>query len=273
MDDGKRGSTRQECIGQGLGNIAAGLTGGIGGCALLGQSLINVESGGGLSRLSGMAMAIFLALGIVAAAPLLAAVPVAALVGVMLLVCQSTFSWSSLRIIGKIPRLDAAIILLVSAVTVIEDLAKAVVAGTIMSALGFAWKQSTSIIASEKNSSSRSKTYAIKGPLFFGSVRQFSSLFSPKTDPNEVIFDFTESRILDHSGLEAINSLADRYGALGKKVTIRRLSSDCAQLLANINDGELPPYEVIDSDPALDPIYEVAEDSKFYKNVKAPKTV
>ena len=271
MDDGKRGSTKQECIGQGLGNVAAGLTGGIGGCALLGQSLINVESGGGLSRLSGMSMALFLALGIVAAAPLLASVPVAALVGVMILVCQSTFSWSSLRIMGKIPRLDAAIIVLVSAITIVEDLAKAVVVGTIVSALGFAWKQSTSILASEKNSSFRSKTYALKGPLFFGSTRQFSSLFNPKTDPNNIVLDFTESRILDHSGLEAINALADRYGALGKKVTLRRLSSDCVQLLTNINDGKLPPYEVIDSDPINDPIYEVAEDPKLYKNVRAPK--
>ena len=270
MDDGKRGSTRQECLGQGLGNIAAGLSGGIGGCALLGQSLINVESGGGLSRLSGMSMAAFLGIGIVAAAPLLASVPVASLVGVMLLVCQSTFSWSSLRLMGKIPRLDAAIILLVSAVTVVEDLAKAVVVGTIASALGFAWKQSTSISASERGVNSRSKTYEIKGPLFFGSTQQFNSLFNPKKDPEDIIIDFTQSRILDHSGLEAINTIADRYASFGKKLTLRHLSSDCAQLLSKINEGEEPSFTV-DVDPSSDPVYEIAEKPAFYKDIRIPK--
>lgn len=273
VDDGKRGSTRRECIGQGLGNIASGMTGGIGGCALLGQSLINVESGGGVSRLSGMSMAAFLALGIVCAAPLLGNVPVAALVGVMLLVCQSTFSWSSLRVIRKIPKLDALVILLVSAVTVVEDLAMAVVVGTIASALGFAWKQSTSIMATTSNVSRKSKTYNIRGPLFFGSTQQFGSLFSPKTDPVDVVIDFTDSRIMDHSGLEAINDLADRYGReMGKSVTLRHLSSDCTQLLSRLHEGGLPPYEIIDSDPATDPVYEVAEDPKYYRDVPIPKT-
>jgi len=230
-----------------------------------------VESGGGKSRLSGMSMALFLALSIVCAAPLLGQVPVPALVGVMLLVCQSTFSWSSLRIMGKIPRLDAAVIVLVSAVTVVEDLAKAVVVGTIASALGFAWKQSTSIFATEKRRSSKSKTYGIKGPLFFGSTQKFNSLFNPKRDPNEVIIDFTESRVLDHSALEAINGLADRYGEIGKKVILRHLSYDCAQLLGRLHEGGLPPYEVIDVDPKSDPIYEVAEESRYYKDVPVPK--
>ena len=147
-DDGKRGSTSKENIGQGIGNMCSGLTGGIGGCALIGQSLINMESGGGKSRLSGMSMALFLGMGIVAAAPLLANVPIATLVGVMLLVCQGTFNWSSLRILNRIPRLDALIIGLVSYTTVAHDLAKAVVAGTIASALELAWKLSTSISAS-----------------------------------------------------------------------------------------------------------------------------
>mmetsp|Transcript_10748 Transcript_10748/g.22842 ORF Transcript_10748/g.22842 Transcript_10748/m.22842 type:complete len:624 (-) Transcript_10748:245-2116(-) len=150
MEDGSS-STKQECIGQGLGNIAAGLTGGIGGCALLGQSIINVESGGGFSRLSGMSVSVFLALGILAGAPLLANIPIAALVGVMFTVCQSTFSWSSLRIIHKIPRLDAFVIFLVSFVTVRDDLAKAVVVGTVASALGFAWKQSTEITSTNSS--------------------------------------------------------------------------------------------------------------------------
>uniref|UniRef100_A0A7S1BEV7 STAS domain-containing protein n=2 Tax=Corethron hystrix TaxID=216773 RepID=A0A7S1BEV7_9STRA len=274
VDDGTRGSTRRECIGQGLGNVASGLAGGIGGCALLGQSLINVESGGGASRLSGMSMALLLGLGIVGAAPLLGAVPVPALTGVMLLVCQSTFSWSSLRIINKIPRVDAAVILLVSAVTVVEDLAKAVLVGTVACALSFAWKQSTSITASSTdNVKARTKTYSLRGPLFFGSSGQFAQLFSPKADPDDVVVDFSESRIMDHSGLEAVNELADRYGAAGKRVTLRGLSSDCAGLLSKLHEGGLPPYEIIAADPASDPVYEVAEDSKYYKDIPVPKPV
>ena len=139
IDDGTRGSTKREVIGQGIGNLASGLTGGIGGCALIGQSLINAQSGGGVSRISGMSMALFLALGIVSFAPLLGQIPVVALAGVMLLVCQSTFSWGSLRLFGKIPNLDLFIIALVTFVTVKDDLAKAVLIGTITSALGFAY--------------------------------------------------------------------------------------------------------------------------------------
>ena len=147
IDDGERGSTKKEIIGQGIGNLAAGLTGGIGGCALIGQSIINAQSGGGVSRLSGMSMAIFLALGIVTFAPLLGQIPVVALAGVMLLISQSTFEWGSLRLVGKIPNIDLLTIALVSFVTVKDDLAKAVVYGTIMSALSFAYKQSTAISA------------------------------------------------------------------------------------------------------------------------------
>lgn len=273
VDDGKRGSTKRECIGQGCGNLISGLTGGIGGCALLGQSIINVQSGGGVSKWSGMSMALFLGCGIVAAAPLLASVPVAALVGVMLLVCQSTFSWSSLRLLRKIPKLDAIVIALVSIITVQKDLAYAVVAGTIASALGFAWKQSTTLTASssekeEEINKKKQKFYQLNGPLFFGSISQFSSLFRPKTDPDEVILDFTNSRVMDHSALEAIQNLADQYGNLGKKVILRHLSKDCTQLLQRLyKGGKLPPYEVVESDPASDPVYQVAEESDIYKDV------
>jgi SulP family sulfate permease len=261
-DDGKRGSTRKECFAQGLGNLASGFAGGIGGCALLGQSIINAESGGLKSRLSGMSMAVFLALGIVVGAPLLASVPVAALVGVMFTVCVSTFSWSSLRILNKIPRLDAAIILLVSAITVKDDLAKAVVAGVVVSALGFAWKQSTSISAREsfvKVASQKKewKTYNLDGPLFFGSTTQFSTLFDVKNDPDDIIIDFTNSRVYDHSALEAINNIAEKYGEMGKKVHLRHLSNDCGNLLKLLNGGDRP-YELIESDPKTDPVYGVA---------------
>ena len=267
VDDGHRGSTKKECIGQGLGNIASGFVGGIGGCALLGQSIINVESGGGKSRLSGMSMAIFLAFGIIAAAPLLGSVPIAAMVGVMLTVCQTTFSWSSLRIINKIPKLDAFTIFLVSFITVKDDLAKAVVAGTIVSALGFAWKQSSSISASQStisrpkttNSTSKDnkwKCYSMNGPLFFGSTTQFANIFDAKNDPEDIVIDFTNARVMDHSALESINNIVDRYGEAGKRVHLRRLSNECAILLKNLHGGDRP-YELIESD-SNDPVYGVA---------------
>eukprot|EP00629_Pelagomonadales_sp_RCC1024_P017245 CAMPEP_0119285058 /NCGR_PEP_ID=MMETSP1329-20130426/31471_1 /TAXON_ID=114041 /ORGANISM="Genus nov. species nov., Strain RCC1024" /LENGTH=606 /DNA_ID=CAMNT_0007285759 /DNA_START=70 /DNA_END=1887 /DNA_ORIENTATION=- len=250
VDDGARGSTRRECVGQGLGNVASGLTGGIGGCALLGQSVINAESGGAASRLSGASMALFLAAGIVGFAPLLGKVPIASLVGVMLVVCQSTFSWSSLRILRRIPRLDAFVIGLVSWVTVRHDLAKAVVAGVVASALGFAWKQSTKIAASARvEPETQWKSYALSGPLFFGSTTAFADLFDVANDPENVVLDFDDCRVADHSALEAINDLAARYGALGKTVHLRRLSSDCSTLLRRLSGTAEVPYNIIkDSD-------------------------
>jgi SulP family sulfate permease len=265
VDDGKRGSIKQECIGQGCGNLVSGLTGGIGGCAVLGQSIINVQSGGGVSKWSGMSMSLFLAAGIVAAAPLLGAVPVASLVGVMLLVCQSTFSWSSLRVLRKIPLLDVSVIALVSILTVQKNLALAFVAGTITSALGFALKQSTRVSAATRQDDD-SKLYQLNGPIFFGSTRQFSSLFDAKADPPKIILDFSQSRVWDHSALQAIHSVAEQYGSQSKTVYLRHLSKDCTQLLRDLNEGgKLPPYEVIETDPSTDPVYGLAVD---YKNVK-----
>ena len=271
VDDGTRGSTKQECIGQGFGNLLSGLTGGIGGCALLGQSIINVQSGGSVSRFSGMSMAMLLAVGIVAFAPLLGSIPIASLAGIMLLVCQSTFSWSSLRLMRKIPRIDALVIALVSVATVQKDLAFAVGAGIVASALGFAWKQSTTLTANSTLEGSK-KLYMLNGPLFFGTASQFHSVFDPSEDPDEVIIDFTNSRVMDHSALVAINSVADRYGSRGKKVYIRHLSSDCTALLSNLDGGELPPYEIIEADPSTDPVYGVAEESGIYANVPVAAT-
>jgi len=286
VDDGKRGSTRQECIGQGLGNLMSGLTSGMGGCALIGQSLINVQSGG-TSRLSGIAMSLFLSLGLLCAAPLLGQVPIAALVGVMLLVCHSTFAWSSLRLVGRIPKVDLFCIVVVSLVTVFRDLAQAVGVGTVVSALSFTWNQSTSIRVSrsegaaarpedaavgEPAKTSGWRTYRVVGPLFFGSTRPFAAQFSPKDDPDDTVIDFLESRVMDHSALVAVNELSEKYGALGKRVHLRHLSTDCAGLLRNLN-GELPPYELIEADPLTDPVYEVAEEARLYANVPAPKPV
>jgi SulP family sulfate permease len=289
VDDGKTGSTKKECFGQGIGNVASGITGGIGGCALLGQSVINVQSGGGISRLSGMSVSLFLALGIVCGAPLLANIPIATLVGVMLTVCQSTFSWSSLRIINKIPKLDALVIFLVSFITVKDDLAKAVVAGVIASALGFAWKQSTGITSTSTTIPSPTsttttttttttsatttewKSYNINGPLFFGSTTQFIKLFNVKDDPTDIVIDFTNSRVYDHSALEAIHNIADKYDEVGKKVHLRHLSDDCTRLLTTLHgdgkigsdnddgsDRRLPYKLIIESDPRTDPVYSIA---------------
>jgi SulP family sulfate permease len=259
VDDGKRGSTKAECVGQGVGNVMSGLTGGIGGCALLGQSIINVQSGGGGSRWSGMSMALFLAAGIVYGAPLLATVPVASLVGIMLLVCQATFSWSSLRLIRKIPRLDAAVVALVSILTVERDLAQAVVAGTLLSAVGFAWKQSTRLNANSRIVDNGVKQYQLNGPLFFGTSKQFSTLFDVKNDPEHVIVDFSDCRVCDHSALEAIQSLIKRYGDAEKIVSLRRLSKDCTELLKRMYGGTLPPQVVINLDPTRDPNYGVLD--------------
>ena len=248
-------SAKQECIGQGTGNILSGLTGGIGGCALLGQSIINVQSGGGVSKWSGMSMALFLGLGIVAAAPLLANVPVASLVGVMLLVCYSTFSWSSLRLINKIPKLDAAVIALVSIVTVQKDLAVAVLAGTITSALGFAYKQSKAFTSTYEflDKQQTKKKYNLRGPLFFGSTKALDTkIFTPSVvnnDPNEIILDFTEARIMDHSAVDAIHALSDKYTEQGKTVTLQGLCVDSTKLLTKYCQGrQSPPFQMVDTE-------------------------
>ncbi|GMI00711.1 hypothetical protein TrVE_jg11089 [Triparma verrucosa] len=265
VEDGRRGSTSKECRGQGLGNFFSGLTGGMGGCALIGQSLMNVESGGS-KRLAGISMSLALGTGIVAAAPLLGQIPIAALVGIMLLVCQQTFNWSSLRLFGKIPKLDTAIIVLVSWITVVEDLAQAVVAGTIMSALSFAWKQSTQIFASPSINDKGWKEFKLSGPLFFGSTQKFDRLFDIKSiEEKDVVLDFMESRVYDHSALVAINDLSDKFGEAGKTVHLRHLSPDCQVLLGKVHKGEgTPPYELVESDGLLDPVYEPVEESGLY---------
>lgn len=256
-DDGKRGSTTKECIGQGAGNFLAGLTGGFGGCALLGQSIINMQSGGGISRWSGMSMAVFLALGIVAAAPLLASVPVASLVGVMLLVCYSTFSWSSLRLLNRIPKLDAAVIALVSLVTVQKDLAIAVLAGIIASSLGFAYQQRQALTSTlSSKSTNEKKVYLLKGPLYFGSIRTFDSIFSPKTDPNVVVLDLSECSLLDHSAVNSLQTIADKYTQLGKTIFFQGISQEGDKLIQKFCEGlSTPPFQAVSS-VGTSPLYQ-----------------
>ncbi|MBX2859144.1 MAG: SulP family inorganic anion transporter, partial [Cellvibrionaceae bacterium] len=222
---GTRGRGNRECIGQGVANSVNGFFGGMGGCAMIGQSMININSGG-RGRLSGLTAALVLLAFILVGAPLIEMIPLAALVGVMFMVVLGTFEWSSFRIIRKIPVSDALILVFVSAVTVVADLAIAVVLGVVLSALVFAWKHAQHIRADISTDEEGMKVYALRGPLFFGSVANFKELFKPEDDPEHVVIEFQRSRVSDHSGIEALDSLAERYQAIGKQLHIRYLSPE-----------------------------------------------
>ncbi len=247
----KRGGASQECIAQGVANTVTGFFGGMGGCAMIGQSMINVKSGG-RTRLSGIAAALFLLVFIVFASGLIEQIPLAALVGVMMMVVIGTFAWQSLTILGRIPLTDAIVMILVTIVTVISDLAIAVIVGVIVSALCYAWNNATRIRATIHETPEKEKLYQIEGPLFFGSVAGFDELFDPRNDPDHVIVDFLNSRVVDQSALQAIETLAAKYEARGKTLQLRHLSRDCHRLLNRA--GQL----IVDSDD--DPDYGVAVD-------------
>ncbi|ATG34729.1 putative sulfate transporter [Phaeobacter piscinae] len=250
---GKRGGASQECIAQGASNVVTGFFGGMGGCAMIGQSMINVKSGG-RTRIAGIAAALFLLAFIVVASPLIEQIPLAALVGVMFMVVIGTFAWNSFKVMTKVPLMDAFVIVLVTVVTVMTDLAIAVVVGVIVSALAYAWNNARRIHAytRESESDKGAKVYEIEGPLFFGSTDGFIELFDVANDPNHVIVDFARSRVVDQSALQAIETLAGKYEAEGKAVVLRHLSRDCHQLLTKA--GHL----MVDSDD--DPDYQVAVD-------------
>ncbi len=243
---GKSGGASKECLAQGAANTVTGLFGGMGGCAMIGQSMINVKSGG-RTRLSGIAAALFLLAFILVASQLIEQIPLAALVGVMFMVVIGTFAWHSLRIFGKIPFTDAVVIVLVTAVTVATDLAVAVIVGVIVSALAYAWQNATRIHARVDKSLEGTKVYGIEGPLFFGSADGFSEIFTPDDDPDLVIVDFMNSRVVDQSALQAIEAMATRYEKRGKQLQLRHLSRDCHKLLNRA--GQL----IVDSDD--DPDY------------------
>ncbi|MDE9451717.1 SulP family inorganic anion transporter [Aliiroseovarius sp. Z3] len=247
---GHRGGASQECIAQGTANVVTGFFGGMGGCAMIGQSMINVKSGG-RTRIAGIAAALFLLLFIVAASSWIEMIPLAALVGVMFMVVIGTFAWNSLTILRRVPKTDAFVILLVTAVTVYEDLAVAVVVGVIVSALAYAWNAAARIHAVTRDEGGR-KVYEIEGPLFFASSDGFIELFDVKNDPDLVVIEFERSRVVDQSALQAIEAVAQKYEAAGKKIQLRHLSRDCHRLLTKA--GHL----MIDSDD--DPDYEVAVD-------------
>jgi len=249
----KRGGASQECIAQGVANTVTGFFGGMGGCAMIGQSMINVKSGG-RTRVAGIVAALFLLAFILFASGLIEQIPLAALVGVMFMVVIGTFAWNSLRILRKVPRTDAFVIILVTVVTVMTDLATAVVVGVIVSALAYAWSNATRIHAITRDSRTEegAKVYEIQGPLFFGSADGFAELFDVAGDPDDVIVDFAASRVADQSALQAIEAIATKYENAGKRIQLRHLSRDCHQLLSKA--GHL----MIDSDD--DPDYEVAVD-------------
>jgi SulP family sulfate permease len=247
----KRGGASQECIAQGLANTVTGFFGGMGGCAMIGQSMINVNSGG-RTRLSGIAAALFLLAFILVASGLIEQIPLAALIGVMFMVVVGTFAWQSLRILRRIPLTDALVMGLVTLVTVMSDLAIAVIVGVIVSALAYAWNNATRIHARIDTTPDGTKVYQIEGPLFFGSIEGFGEIFDPQNDPSLVIVDFMHSRVVDQSALQAIEALSKKYEAHGKSLQLRHLSQDCHRLLKRA--GQL----MVDSDN--DPEYGLAVD-------------
>lgn len=247
------GKTNRECVGQGVANVATGFFGGMGGCAMIGQSMININSGG-RGRLSGASAAIFLLIFILFASSLIDQIPLAALFGVMFVVVIGTFEWASLRMLRKVPKQDAFIIVLVTVVTVFTDLAIAVVVGVIVAALVFAWEHAKQLGAEKTVDENGSKIYQLNGALFFGSIQNFNAIFDVKHDPDDVIIDFMHSRVYDHSGIDAIDKLASRYKTAGKTLHLRHLSADCQKLLSTAQD-------LVEVNVMEDPKYNVADDA------------
>ena len=248
-----RGQGNRECIGQGVANTVCGLFGGMGGCAMIGQSLINVNSGG-RGRLSGIVAAIALLLFMLFLSSWIELIPVAALVGVMFMVVIGTFEWASLTMFGKMPLGDMLVMLVVTVYTaVMHDLAAAVIIGVIASALVFTWQHAKHLGVDIKYNDFGSKIYQLHGPLFFASTSAFLGLFDPKNDPEDVVIDFYYTRVYDQSGLEAINVLAARYTACGKRLHLTHLSPECRQLLDNARD-------FVEVNLSEDPQYHVASD-------------
>lgn len=254
IDDmtGTRGRPNRECMAQGIANVVTGFFGGMGGCAMIGQSMINVNSGA-TKRLSSISMSLFLLSFILFGSALIEGIPLAALIGVMFVVAEKTFEWASLQALRKIPRSDAIIVVLVTVVTVFTDLAVAVVLGVIIAALVFAWQHAKHINVKTYTDEKGWKVYDLEGSLFFASAAGFQRLFTPKDDPNEVVVEFRRAKVVDHSAIEAIDSLAIRYQQQGKRLHLRHLAPDCLELLSKakdmveVNTSEDPHYHIADS--------------------------
>lgn len=243
-----RGSANKECIAQGTGNVTCGLFGGMAGCAMIGQSIINYTSGG-IGRLSSFVAAVGLIILVVSMSGVLNAIPVAVLVGIMFMVSIGTFEWSSFSRLGRMPRTDAVVMVAVTVVTVVEDLAIAVIAGVIISALAFAWKHAR-IYAKEHIEADGTKVYELDGPLFFASATTFSDNFTVDQDPPKVVIDFKNARVMDASGVEAIDAITKKYEDAGKSLLLRHLSKDCKAILKQAG-----PHCSYEED---DPTYKVA---------------
>ncbi|WP_223468268.1 SulP family inorganic anion transporter [Massilia soli] len=246
-----RGQPNRESMAQGAANVVTGLFGGMGGCAMIGQSMINVNSGA-TGRLSGIATALFLMAFILFGSAWIERIPLAALIGVMFVVCQKTFEWGSFRLFGKVPRADIFVGLLVAVVTLAFDLAIAVITGVIVSALVFAWEHAKNVRVTASIDANGWKVYELEGSLFFASVAGFGQMFSPKDDPQDVVIEFRRARVVDHSAIQAIDALADRYRQAGKRLHLRHLSPDCREVLETakgmieVNLLEDPRYHVAD---------------------------
>lgn len=245
-----RGRSNKECVAQGAANVVTGFFSGMGGCAMIGQSLINISSGA-RARLSGIVASIMLLVFIMFGAGIIERLPMAALTGVMIMVAIGTFEWASLKTFKRMPKSDVFVMVLVTMITVLlHNLALAVLIGVIISAIVFAWENALRIRARKYVDDKGIKHYEIYGPLFFGSVSLFNEKFDVLSDPDEVIIDFSESRVTDMSGIEALNKITERYFKVGKKIHLKHLSTDCLKLLKNAN-------EIIDVNVMEDPTYKV----------------
>lgn len=247
-----RGRPNRESMAQGVANVVTAFFGGMGGCAMIGQSMININNGA-LKRLSGIATSLFLLSFILFASKWIEMIPLAALIGVMFVVAEKTFEWGTLNLFGKVPKQDVFVGLLVGGVTIIADLAIAVIAGVIVSALVFAWEHAKRIAVQVETDQDGKKVYLLNGTLFFASVANFQSLFTISEDPQHIVIDFKQARVVDHSALVAIDSLAAKYQAAGKQLQIRHLSQDCQELLENAKD-------MIEVNLLQDPKYRVSDD-------------
>jgi SulP family sulfate permease len=247
-----RGQPNRECMALGAANVITGFFGGMGGCALIGQSMINVNSGG-TGRLSGIVAALFLLSFILVGSSWIEQIPLAALIGVMFVVCEKTFEWGTFRLFGKVPRADAMVIVLVAGITLAFDLAVAVLVGVVVSALVFAWQHARQIRVATSIDAQGWKVYELEGTLFFASVSGFQALFTSKEDPQDVVIEFRRARVADHSAIQAIDALAERYRAMGKRLHLRHLSPDCRELLERARD-------MIEVNLPEDPRYHVADD-------------
>ncbi|SER04043.1 SulP family inorganic anion transporter [Neolewinella agarilytica] len=248
-----RGRGNKEAVAQGAANILSGFTGGMGGCAMIGQSLINISSGA-RARLSGIVAAVMLLVFIMFGAGLIEQLPMAALTGIMIMVSIGTFEWASLRTFGKMPKWDIFVLVLVTLITVfLHNLALAVLVGVVISALVFAYQNAKRIRARKRVDENGVKHYEIYGPLFFGSVQVFNEKFDVLNDPKEIVIDFMESKIVDMSAIEAVNRITERYAKVGKEVTLKHLSPDCRRLLGKAKD-------IIEVNVSEDPKYKVMTD-------------